>query len=240
MGSATIVYRRSLTSPESRNGTRMNIYKHAVISLTVSTLLLLVFKKMQMSIACFLTGVLMDLDHVFDYYINHELRDRLTYLRHPRKFFGALSSDYARYKPNYILCKFLHSAEILIVVPFLYLLGLWNAMATGILIGFLIHLISDSLPLGHVGILSLIYKTKNGFPTAVEVLRRRLSKAGRDTGKCQSCGARGETFPCTRQSTYLGFTGTALSKVMILCPDCYEQTRDGGGRKARRWRAGSR
>ena len=207
-----------------QNGTRMNIYKHTAVSFVVSALLLLTFKKIQMSLACFLAGVLIDLDHIFDYYVNHELRDRFAYLLHPRKFFGALSADYARYNPNYMLCKFLHSAELLIAVPILYVFGLWNQVATGIVIGFVTHMISDALPMGHFGILSLIYKVRNGFPTAGDVLKRRLSEAGRDIGTCQSCGIRGETLPYKRRSSYVGFARRDLSKVMILCPDCYDRT----------------
>ncbi|MFC1713287.1 hypothetical protein ACFL6S_06460 [Candidatus Poribacteria bacterium] len=204
----------------------MNIYKHTVVSFTVSTLLFLIFKKVQMSIACLLAGVLIDLDHVVDYYINHELRDRLAYLRHPRKLRKALSDDYSKYRPNYMLCKFLHSVELLIAVPILYILGIWNSIATGILVGFMTHMIADGLPMGHFGILSLIYKMKNGFPTAVDILKQRLSRVGRDVNKCQSCGVRGETVTYKRRSSYAGFARKDLSKVMILCPDCYDRIRD--------------
>ena len=204
----------------------MNVYKHTAVSFAVSALLLLILKKIQLSIACFLTGVLIDLDHVFDYYLNHQLRDRLAYLRHPRKLFRSLSADYASYESDYMLYKLLHSAELLIAVPFLYVFGLWNAVATGIVIGFAIHLLLDVLPMGHFGVLSLIYKANNGFPTGEDTLKRRLSRTGRDVGKCQSCGVRSETTTHKHRSSYIGFTRKALDKVMILCPDCHERMRD--------------
>jgi len=205
---------------------RMNVYKHTAVSFVISALLLLALKKIQVSIACFLTGVFIDLDHVFDYYLNHELKDRLSLLRHPRKLFSSLSADYAKYNPDYSLCKFLHSVEILIAVPFLYFFGLWNAVATGIAIGFVTHMVMDALPMGHIGVLSLIYKIRNGFPTGESILKQKLSRIGRDLEKCQLCGAGGETAIYEHRSTYAKVTKKSLNKIMILCLNCYERKRD--------------
>ena len=210
----------------------MNVYKHTAVSFIVSALLLLALKKIQVSIACFLTGVFIDVDHVFDYYVNGDLKDRFLLLHRPRKLFSSLSADYARYKPDYLLYKLFHSVEILIVVPFLYALGLWNAIATGVVIGFVTHMIMDALPMGHFGVLSLSYKIRNGFPTGVSIMKQRLSRAGKDVEKCQSCGAGGETVIRSGRSTYLGFTTKALDKLMILCPDCYDRARDEENQKA--------
>lgn len=204
----------------------MNVYKHAAVSLAVSALLLITLKKIQMSIACFLTGILLDIDHIFDYYVNHELVDKLEYLRHPRKLLKFLSTDYSKSKPSDKVYKPLHSVELLIPVSLLYTFGIWNEMATGMLIGFVIHLMMDVLPLGHMGAVSMIYKINRGFPRGVDVVKQRLSRIGRDVGKCQFCGARGKTVLHKHHYWYVGFTRRGLSKVMILCPDCHDRMHD--------------
>ena len=204
----------------------MNVYKHTAVSLAVSALLLITLKKIQMSIACFLTGILLDIDHIFDYYVNHELVDKLEYLRHPRKLLKFLSTYYSESKPSDKVYKPLHSVELLIPVSLLYTFGVWNEMATGMLIGFVIHLMMDVLPLGHMGVVSMIYKINRGFPRGVDIVKQRLSRIGRDMGKCQSCGARGETILHKHHYWYVGFTRRGLSKVMILCPDCHDRMHD--------------
>lgn len=204
----------------------MDIYKHAAVSFTVSALLLIIFKKVQMSIACLLTGILIDLDHLFDYFVNRELRDKLGYLRHPRKLLKFLLIYYNKTKPAYKVYKPLHSVELLFPIALLYTFGVWSEIATGMLIGFVLHLIMDVLPLGHIGSISMIYKVNRGFPRGADIVKRRLSRIGRDVNECQFCGARGETLLHKHRGWYAGFTRRGLSKMMILCPDCHNRMHD--------------
>ncbi len=198
----------------------MTVQKHAAVSFVVSALLFVGFKKLQMSVACFLTGILIDLDHVFDYCVNHELRNNLRYFRHPRELAKFLSS---RYNSSSRVYKPLHSVELLIPALFLYVFGIWNDVATGMLIGFVCHLIMDFLSLGHIGTISMISKANRGFSRGTELLKQRLSKLGRDVNKCQKCGAYGETILHKDHCWYIGFTRRGLSKVNILCPDCHDE-----------------
>ena len=206
----------------------MNVYTHTTVSFAVSAILMVLFRKAQMSVACFLTGVLIDLDHIPDYYMNHDLMDRLRLLRRPRELPGFLANGYTDHKPDYKSYKPLHSVELLAVVPLLYMFGVWNAIATGIVIGFMVHLALDALPLGYFGQLSLIYKAKNGFPTGDSILKKRLSRIGRDIDRCQLCGAYGDVVTHNDHFFYTGFTKKGLNKIMLLCPDCHD---DVHGRK---------
>jgi hypothetical protein len=206
----------------------MNVYKHAAVSFAVSALLHLAFKKIQMSLACFLTGVLLDVDHVLDYYLNHELWEKFRYLRHPRELIKFLSNGYYKSKPTDKVYKPLHSIELLIPISLLYIFRIWNEMATGMLIGFATHLIMDVVPMGHIGTASMIYKIKNGFPRGGDIIKQRLSRIGVDVGKCQQCGAQGELIyhkPC---SWYAGFTKRGLRKMMVLCKECHDQMHNEG------------
>jgi hypothetical protein len=201
----------------------MNIYKHTAVSLAASTLLQFIFRKLQMSIACFLTGVFIDLDHIFDYYMNQELRKTLGYLLHPRQFFVFLREGYEKDKPADKIYKALHSVELLIPISVLYIFGIWNDIATGMLTGFVLHLVMDAIPLGHIGTISIIYKLKNGFPTGGDIVKQRLSRIGVDLSKCQSCGAEGETILHKNYRGYAGFTKKGLKKTMVLCEECHDR-----------------
>lgn len=204
----------------------MNVYRHTAVSCAAGALLLIIFRKFQMSIACFLTGVFIDLDHIFDYYMNHELRSKLGYLLAPRKLFKFLSDDYSKTESYHKVYKPLHSVELLIFAPLLYVFRVWSDIATGVLVGFLIHIFMDFLPLGHIGTTSMIYKISKGFPRGADIVKQRLSRIGRDVDKCQLCGAHGETILHKRRYWYVGFTRRGLSKVMVLCPDCHDRMHD--------------
>ena len=202
---------------------RMDVYKHTAVSFAVSALLLITLKKIQMSLACFLTSILMDFDHIFDYCMNQELIDKLEYLRHPRRLFRFLLTDYNKTKPSDKVYKPLHSVELLIPISLLYAFGIWNEVATGILIGFVIHLIMDIMPLGYIRSVSMIYKINRGFPRGADIVKQRLSRIGRDVDRCRLCGAHGETVLYKRQHWYTGFTRRGLDKITIICPDCHDQ-----------------
>jgi hypothetical protein len=110
--------------------------------------------------------------------------------------------------------------ELLIPVPFLYIFGIWNDIATGMLIGFVLHLAMDFCVLGHPGSISLIYKAANGFPRGSDIVKRRLSKYGRNPDKCERCGALGDMIFHVNKHSFMGFRWKDLSKIDILCHEC--------------------
>jgi hypothetical protein len=204
----------------------MNVYRHTAVSFAAGALLFIIFRKLQMSIACFLSGVFIDLDHIFDYYMNHELRSKLEYLISPRKFFKFLSNDYSKNESCRKVYKPLHSVELLIFAPLIYVFRGWSHIATGVLVGFLTHMVMDILPLGHIGLASMIYKINKGFPGGADIVKQRLSRIGKDLDKCQLCGAHGETILHRRRYWYGGFTRGGLSKFMVLCSNCHDRMHD--------------
>ena len=201
----------------------MNIYTHTSVSFAVSAILMIIFREIQLSVACFLTGVLVDLDHIFDYYMNHKLTAMLRLLYHPREFSRFLMAGHVQHEPAYRSYKPLHSIELLIVAPILYASGVWNAIGTGIVIGFVTHMVLDVLPLGYLGHASLIWKIKNGFPTGSMIFRNRLSRIRKDMDVCQLCNAHGDTLIHRERPPYIIFTKKSLNKIMLLCPDCFDR-----------------
>jgi hypothetical protein len=200
----------------------MDIYKHSAVSFAVSSLLFVIFRKIQVSVACFATGILIDLDHIFDYYKSGELKEKLSHLLHPRKLNYLLLNSY-KLKPARRVYKPLHSIELLIPITILYAFGIWNQIATGMLIGFLLHLIMDAMPLGHIGAVSLIYKFRKNFHRGSDIIRERLIKAGRNVNRCEVCDAEGEMIYSRERYWYIGFTKKDLDKITIMCPSCYDR-----------------
>ena len=204
----------------------MKIQKHIVVSFVVSTFLLIILRKAQMSLACFLSGILTDLDHIFDYYMNGELKGKFGYLRQPRILLKHLLKKNIESNPDYKVYKPLHSMELLIPALLFYAFGMRSDVATGIIIGFVIHLIMDLLSMGHIGAISLIYKFNKGFPGGAKILKQELSKIGRDVNRCQLCNAGGETIVHRSHYWHIGFTKRSRSKMMILCPNCHDRIHD--------------
>jgi len=202
----------------------MTFNKHAAVSITAGAILLLIYKDIRVSISCLAIGVLLDLDHVLDYYANGELREISGYLFHPRKLVNLLKNGYER-KSAQKVYKLLHSIELAIPALILYLFGIWNQIVTGLFAGFILHIAMDFLPIGHIAAISMISKARRGFPTGGELLKQRLSKINIDIDKCQSCDAGGMMF-IHKPHPYAGFTKKGLSKLKILCSDCHEKAHD--------------
>jgi len=150
----------------------------------------------------------------------------LNYLRHPKKLARFLSSEYGKYKPLCKVYKPLHSIELLLPLLFLYIFGIRSDIAVGALLGFTLHLSMDAMSLGHFGSVSLIYKIKHKFPMGSDILRKRLSKIGRDVNRCQICGTCNDVKPRIYSGNYLIITKKSLREIMILCTDCHEMMAD--------------
>ncbi len=201
----------------------MNIYKHSAVTFTASALLLIIFKNFQIAISCFITGIFIDLDHIIDYLFNRGMLDIIKYLRHPKKLIRFISYGYTKYKPFCKVYKPLHSIELLIPAIILYIFGFWNDILTGAVIGFLIHLVMDTMVIGHIGAVSLIYKILYRFPKGSDIIKKRLTKIGKNPNFCQLCGCEGDTIIYNRKGKYTRFSRKKLYETMILCSKCYEQ-----------------
>ena len=126
---------------------------HVVISLSVFTLLYLVFRSHLLALAAFLSGIFIDIDHLLDYFREHGFNldvEKFVY-------FG---TNY-RYEKATI---FLHSWELFLIYSVIVFISPANEILFGIFMGYLVHLIFDqfgnlSRPLSYF----LIYRWKNNF-----------------------------------------------------------------------------
>lgn len=131
----------------------MKVTQHIAISTVVSGLFYLATRSTASAIACFAAGILLDVDHVVDYVLNHGVSIRIDH------FFTTFKNDVLKY-----VVVFLHSWEFaLISFVVLWRTG-WNTVAMGIVIGAGVHLLLDNMFNGHSSFAYfLTYRLINGF-----------------------------------------------------------------------------
>lgn len=116
----------------------MKLPYHAAVSLVLSALVWLWLRSIGAAVACFVTGVFVDLDHLPDYIRRYGARIR------PRHLFQVF--EFEAFDNIFI---FLHAWEWIAVA----LIILWfidgKPVLAGALIGFAAHLIMDQLVNGH-------------------------------------------------------------------------------------------
>ena len=110
----------------------MKMTYHAAISLAVSVLVGLALRSAAAALACFLAGVFVDLDHIFDYCRNFGPRLRLRHL------FRAFEAEVFEN-----IFVFLHAWEWILVALVILWLGAWPPVLAGAAIGFTVHLALD-------------------------------------------------------------------------------------------------
>lgn len=131
----------------------MKPVSHVVISISVFTVLYLVFRSHLLAFAAFLFGIFIDLDHLPDYFREHGFNLDV-------KRFVYFGTDY-RYEKATI---FLHSWELFLIYSVIVFISPVNEILFGVFIGYSIHLIFDqfgnlSRPLSYF----FIYRWKNNF-----------------------------------------------------------------------------
>lgn len=155
----------------------MQVRKHVVSSIVISALLWWFSRSIAAAVACFLAGVLVDLDHLFDFIFNH--RGRLRF----RRLF--LIFEYQILENIFI---FLHSWEfalcwlgLLLAVPVSR-----EPVVLGLFIGFVTHLGLDNLFNRHSRwAYFLLYRLRHGFQGkyyyGAREYRHRLKNARRSS-----------------------------------------------------------
>ncbi len=112
----------------------MRVEHHAAVSLLFSGLLLGLFKSWPLALASLASGVLMDADHLPDFFLHHGPRFNL------KAFFRA---SYEReYKRIFII---LHSWELIVPGGLAAWLSGWNPWILGLLAGWIHHMIADQI-----------------------------------------------------------------------------------------------
>lgn len=131
----------------------MKPVSHVVISISVFTVLYLVFHSYLLALAAFLFGIFIDIDHLPDYFREHGFNLDV-------KKFLYIGTNY-RLEKTVI---FLHSWELFLIYSVFVFVIPANEILFGVFIGYFIHLLFDqfgnlSRPLSYF----FIYRWKNNF-----------------------------------------------------------------------------
>lgn len=110
---------------------------HLASSALVASILYMLFKSWSMALSCFLSGIFIDIDHIYDYLREFGLPFRVKDFIHA--FYNA--------KINQVTL-FFHSWELLFLILVIAWFTNWNPWITGILIGFGHHIVLDKLYAG--------------------------------------------------------------------------------------------
>ena len=112
----------------------MKPHHHVASSILIAGILYVFFKSWTMALICFLSGILIDLDHIYDY------SREFGFPFNIKKFYKAYySNEFSRW------IMVLHSWEILFLIGMVAWFTGWNPWITGILAGFGHHLVLDTL-----------------------------------------------------------------------------------------------
>jgi hypothetical protein len=126
---------------------------HVTYSVLISGVLYLFFKSWSMALSCFISGIFIDLDHIYDY---------VREFGFPFKVNNFIHAVFNHDIPTVTLI--LHSWEVLVLIGIIDWYMNWNLWMTGIFIGFGHHLILDKLNNGErLRAYSFIWRWKNNF-----------------------------------------------------------------------------
>ncbi len=106
---------------------------HLASSALVAGILYLIFKSWSMALSCFLSGILIDIDHIFDYMKEYGFPFRVKDFIH-----AVYSCNFNR------MILLFHSWELLFLIAIIAWFTKWNPTITGVLIGFGHHLVLDT------------------------------------------------------------------------------------------------
>jgi hypothetical protein len=130
-----------------------------------SGILYLAFKSWGMAIACFISGIFIDLDHVIDYVIQFGFNFKF------KKFFQMCNDEI----PHKVYFLF-HGWELLILLSVTAWLSDWNPLTTGVLIGFGQHIVLDNINnRANIKSYSLLWRWQKGF-NVIKVFPKNFSK----------------------------------------------------------------
>jgi hypothetical protein len=131
----------------------MTVGFHITLSAMVSSILFVFFKSWVLSLSSFITGFLIDIDHLIDYWREYGFRINV------KEIFSVFT-----YKKLNNLTMYLHGWEWLILLCMSAWLTNWNLWVIGILTGYAHHIFTDQIgnkppALGYF----LFWRWKKGF-----------------------------------------------------------------------------
>ena len=131
----------------------MKLKSHVLASIIFSTLFFVIFKSWKISVYSFLSGVLIDCDHIFDYCWGHRRRFRI------KEFFDVYHNNKAL-----LFITVFHSWVLLALLSICAFLMSWDPWIVGVTIGFAQHIVLDQI-FNKAGRLTYFFfwRMKNGF-----------------------------------------------------------------------------
>ncbi|MBT7592323.1 MAG: hypothetical protein HN561_14795 [Candidatus Scalindua sp.] len=131
----------------------MKLKSHVLASIIFSTLFFMIFKSWMISVSSFLSGVLIDIDHIIDYYREHGINLRI------KQFFEVCHNT----KLSSVWIIF-HSWELLVILSIYAFSMSWDPWIVGLTIGFTQHIVLDQF-FNKTNKLTYLFfwRLKNGF-----------------------------------------------------------------------------
>ncbi len=132
----------------------MKLRSHVIASIIFSSLFFLVFKSWPIAVSSLFSGVLIDCDHVLDYFWEYRKRVRA------KEFFDVCNNG-----KNSFFCSIFHSWELLALLSIFLPSMNWNPWIVGITIGFTQHIVLDQIFNRELTMLTyfVLWRLKNGF-----------------------------------------------------------------------------
>lgn len=141
----------------------MKIEHHITLSTIISGALYAIFKSWELSISSLITGVLIDIDHTIDYFVEHGLR------LNRKKFLSYFYNE--QHKKITLL---LHGWEWLCCLGAAAVVTEFNLWVTGVLIGYGHHMVFDYFySKASISAYSLIWRWKKNFDSQTVFPRDR-------------------------------------------------------------------
>jgi hypothetical protein len=126
---------------------------HATYSVLIAGILYLFCKSWSIALSCLISGVFIDLDHIYDYIREFGFPFKVKNFLH-----AVENHDISR------VTLILHSWELLILIGIIAYFMNWNPWLTGTLIGFGHHLVLDKLNNGErIRAYSFMWRWENNF-----------------------------------------------------------------------------
>lgn len=184
-------------------------------------------------LSCFISGVLVDVDHMIDYMVNYRisLRSFFDYrllrgmLFDSSEVMGRQLREWRRdwNAPLRSIVVF-HSIEIVfIILTAFYLIG-QSVIGLSLAVGIIGHLVSDYATWGRgISAFSLIGRAFHSFNLDEEYsFKQRLKKIGVDINRCYDCGHSDRT-EVHWEGTGMSYKTAPLNEFEVLCPKCHDK-----------------
>lgn len=146
----------------------MKASHHVAVSALASTCLQITVRSWELTIATFMSGIFIDLDHYIDYLMEYSSPCDM------KKFFHCIYEEKLRK-----IRMLFHSWELLVVLSIMGWISTWNPWILGITIGCGLHMVLDAVFNTNwpVSGYSLFWRWKNDF--IAEAIRPRKSEMNR-------------------------------------------------------------